>query len=164
MFKKFLASLLLAFLITIPSHIDATSYGSSPVTLTGTQSLSNKTLASPVITGTAGDAPTVDVLYESSLIRAWLRWSESAGTPSVADDFNFTTSVTDNGTGDYTFTIDTDMTSGTYAAICTTFGTTSNNYHCDTISGAAGTIQIAINHSDGTSTDAAGSMIIFGAQ
>ncbi len=50
-----------------------------------------------------------------SAAKAWGKFS-GEGTAAIDDDYNIA-SITDNGTGDYTFTIDVDMASADYAVV-----------------------------------------------
>lgn len=48
--------------------------------------------------------------------RAWLRQNNNSGTPEIVDSGNVS-SITDNGTGDYTMNFTTAMSSTNYCAI-----------------------------------------------
>lgn len=90
--------------------------------------------------------------YHPSACKAWVKFN-SAGT--VAASYN-TTSVTDNGTGDWTVNIATDMSSANYAGVA--FGGrsgASTGMSYNVVAMAAGTFQIkAVVVTDGfTATD-----------
>jgi hypothetical protein len=53
--------------------------------------------------------------------RAWVNFN-GTGTPAIREDGNVT-SITDNGTGDYTVNFTTSISDANYAAVCTA-GTT----------------------------------------
>jgi hypothetical protein len=112
-------------------------------TIAGTETLTNKTLTSPVLT-----TPTVDVINEATsaagvtvdgcLIkdgvaasatqlstasgsapsysaRAWVNF-DGTGTPSIRASGNVS-SITDNGTGDYTVNFTTAMADASYSVV-----------------------------------------------
>lgn len=68
-------------------------------TLDGTETLSNKTMAS----GTAG----------TQMIKAWCVFDGTTGSPTVTAGYNVA-SITKNGTGDYTITFTSAMASANY--------------------------------------------------
>ena len=47
--------------------------------------------------------------------KAWVNFS-GTGTPAIQEDFNFT-SITDNGTGNYTLNFTANMSSGNYVSV-----------------------------------------------
>lgn len=63
--------------------------------------------------------------YHPSSAKAWINWN-GTGTPAVRASYNMdpTTPITDNGTGDYTLNIGTNMSSANY---CTVLGHGSQN-------------------------------------
>jgi len=120
------------------------------VTETGTQTLTNKTLTSPSITGTptvptatAGTdttqiASTAFVLGAIS-VKAWVNFN---GTGAVAiRASNNVSSITDNGTGDYTVNVATDLEDADYSAVVSY----SQNYGIARCAGA----QMNLNGSSG---------------
>lgn len=76
-------------------------------TLAGTESFSNKSFNSALVAAVSGTAP----LY---LARAWVHFN-GTGTVAIRNSRNVS-SITDNGTGDYTVNFTTAMQSDTYAA------------------------------------------------
>jgi hypothetical protein len=46
--------------------------------------------------------------------KAWVTFNAVSGTPTISDDYNVS-SLTDNGTGNFTVVIDTDPASANYA-------------------------------------------------
>lgn len=57
--------------------------------------------------------PTARTIYRDSMVSAWVRVTNS-GIPTIADDYNVD-SLTDNGVGDTTVTLDTAVASANYA-------------------------------------------------
>jgi hypothetical protein len=96
-----------------------------------TNTLSNKTLASPVISGTvtgtwtlggtvtltisqvAPATPTAKTLYEDSIVKGWVLFDISG---VIDDDLNVS-SVTDNGAGDWTVNWATAFSTANYVAL-----------------------------------------------
>ena len=64
------------------------------------------------VSDAAGTGPVT--LTKQSAAKAWATVNMS-GTAAISDSFNFT-SLTDNGTGDYTATFTSAMANGNYAA------------------------------------------------
>ena len=84
------------------------------------------TAGSIVVTGEGGSTTTN---LQQGLAKHWILMN-GTGTVAVTDSFN-NTSITDNGTGDYTITIANDMANTTYSAVggggFDEDGTTANN-------------------------------------
>jgi hypothetical protein len=68
------------------------------------------TAGSIVVTG-EGNSTTTNL--QQGLAKSWINFN-GTGTIAITDSFNMT-SITDNGTGDYTVTIANDMNAGNYA-------------------------------------------------
>ena len=84
--------------------------------------------------------------------KSWQRTTVTSGTPSVIESLN-NTSVTDNGTGHYTYTFTSNMSSATYGAagnVNEPFGVACINNA--TSFGASGYIVYIHNHAN-TDTD-----------
>lgn len=64
--------------------------------------------------------------FHPSAAKAWLYFSVSGGSPSIDGSFNID-SITDNGTGDWTVNIATDLSAATYAVAFASRGTSSAN-------------------------------------
>ena len=75
----------------------------------------------------AADAVTDAKQSLSGAAKAWVKFTVSGGTPSIADDFNVA-SLTDHGTGDISVNFTNNMANTNYAAVCTT-EITDNNVH-----------------------------------
>lgn len=69
-------------------------------TLTGTETLENKTLTTPVISGAAPSSPAANVLYSDLVVKGWVE--TSGGGAWTIDDHVNVSSISDNGTGDFT--------------------------------------------------------------
>ena len=76
--------------------------------------------------------------------KAWVNF-DGSGTVSIRDDFNVS-SLTDNGTGDYTITFDTALANNDYALV--------TNQRLDTSGGAPNIVHTGNEHDDNTTTAA----------
>lgn len=95
--------------LTLPTSTD---------TLVGratTDTLTNKTLSGAAVAGVAPSTPTANVLYQDSLVKGFLVTS-GGGAWNIAADLNVS-SVTDNGTGDFTVNWATPFASANYATV-----------------------------------------------
>lgn len=93
--------------------IQITSNGSLNVTPTSAAS------AAEVLTGTEAAkyvAPSTFIAHEGA-VKAWANYT-GTGSEAYNDEFNFTGSITDNGTGDKSLSIDTDFGSANYVGVC----------------------------------------------
>jgi hypothetical protein len=125
--------------------IDGTTGISSIGTLTGVTSISSASADTPVILGDSGT--------NYNTCRAWVNFN-GTGTVAIRADFNVT-SITDNGTGDYTVNFTTAMPDVNYAftqhITCSSSG--SINDGCDLQSIATGSFRVLCG-SGGTALDA----------
>ena len=78
------------------------------------------------------------------LVKAWVNF-DGTGTVAIRDDFNVS-SLTDNGTGDYTITFDTALANNDYALV--------TNQRLDTSGGAPNIVHTGNEHDDNTTTSA----------
>ena len=77
-----------------------------------------------VLTATTGSPPDIDSITDDDiatstnqkLCQAWGSFN-GTGTPVYYDRFNMTSVITDNGVGDYTLNIDTDMANANYVIV-----------------------------------------------
>jgi len=81
---------------------------------TDTQTLTNKTLTTPNID--SAQIATVSGTAPLYMCRAWVNFNASSGTPVIRASGNVT-SITDNGTGDYTVNFTTAMPDANYATL-----------------------------------------------
>ncbi len=76
--------------------------------------------ANAVVTGKITDATIaladVNADLKQRVCKAWVNF-DGSGTAAIRDSFNIA-SLTDNGTGQYTVNIDTDMGNSNYCAVC----------------------------------------------
>ena len=86
-------------------------------TLTGTTSA-----GSIVVTGEGGSTTTN---LQQGLAKAWISY-KGTSTNAIQDSLNMS-SVTDNGTGDYTIVINNDMNSAEYSIVDGTYRLEDNN-------------------------------------
>lgn len=85
--------------------LDGSTGISSIGTLTGVTSISSASANTPVILGDSGT--------NYNTCRAWINF-DGTGTPAIRGSFNVS-SITDNGTGDYTINFTTVMPDANYA-------------------------------------------------
>lgn len=102
--------------------------------------------------------------FHDSAAKAWANWTDS-GTATLQDSYNVT-SITDNATGDYTITWDTDFSSANYAWACNANEAANDLLIVNsksTAAPAAGTIRIVCHNSGATDTDTdVGCIVAFG--
>ena len=114
-------------------------------TLTGTTSA-----GSIVVTGEGGSTTTN---LQQGLLKVWVHFEGDASGAAAVDSFNLT-SMTDNGTGDYTITFDNDMNNVNYCfttGVEQNTGQNTNNYGSKhNTSQTAGTITMSGGHEGGT--------------
>lgn len=101
---------------------------SSIGTLTGVTSVSSASADTPVI--------LQDSSSNSNTCRAWVNFN-GTGTVAIRADFNVT-SITDNGTGDYTVNFTTAMPDANYAVTASAKYNSSTNYHTVTLGDISG--------------------------
>lgn len=82
--------------------------------------------------------------------KCWGMATVSGGTPTLQTSYNIT-SITDNGSGDITFTIATDFSSANWACLATVDKSTA--VRVQLLAQTAGTVRLSCNNSGGTSTD-----------
>ena len=101
---------------TITGHPESNKL-TVPSTLTvGNTIITNGSAGSTTITGEGGSTTTN---LQQGLCKTWCDYNAEAdgtGNMSLADSFNIA-SLTDNGTGDYTFAHTNDMASGDYVFV-----------------------------------------------
>jgi len=116
-------------------------------TITGTWTFSAApSIANPDITGTAPATPVAGRLYKDSIVGMWVNFN--GVTNAISDDVN-ATSITDNGTGDYTVNIETDFANATYCALA--IGSTALSARVSTF--AVGSRRFQFFNEAGTATD-----------
>ena len=81
---------------------------------------------------------------EQGRAKAWINF-DGSGTVSIRDSFNVST-LTDNGTGDYTFNFTSAMSNNDYAVV--------TNQRLDTSGGAPYILHTGNEHDDNTTTSA----------
>ncbi|MEE8433320.1 MAG: hypothetical protein V3S64_00895 [bacterium] len=117
------------------------------------------------LAGSPSGSPAVDTLYKDNVCRAWINFN-GTGTIAIRDSFNVA-SITDNGTGDYTVTWDTDFADADYAVVYSSGDddlASQNIYAYTNGSKLAGSVRMATTVA-GTKTDADDtSVIAFGDQ
>ena len=106
---------------------------------------------------------SVTTNLQQGLCKCWIKYDgESSGAPEY-DSFN-SSSTTDNGTGDYTFTITNDMASANYShPIVPADADGGGGLDISVTSKAAGSIRVGTIRDNSTKTDNANvSVSIFG--
>ena len=112
---------------------------SAVVGLTDTQTLTNKTLTTPNFNSAQVD--TVSGTAPLYFARAWVNF-DGTGTPAIRASGNVT-SITDNGTGDYTVNFTTAMPDANYAASGFCVDNTGSGTNGSIVCGARGTTPTA---------------------
>ena len=82
--------------------------------------MAGKIIADTIETGAGADIPTSYVVNGSA--KQWTNINGGSGTPAVRDSFN-NSSLTDNGTGDYTLALSNSMDNSDYSLQTTGSGT-----------------------------------------
>lgn len=139
-------------------EVQLTANGAVNVTLTPAAS------GAEVKTGTETAkyvSPSTLVSHEG-VVKAWAN-IDGTGTPSYSDSYNFTGSITDNGNGDYSLTIDTDFATASYAAAGMAKGAAAGTdplfVNIEGIK-AVGSINIEVANHDAIRTDSADISVI----
>jgi len=92
-------------------------------------------------TGASLVATPATMKFHPGVPKAWMH-ADGTGTPSVVDSYNFSSSITDNGTGNYTFTFSTAMANANYAVICSSQKIAGNYLQVTTEAQATTTVQV----------------------
>ena len=109
--------------------------------------------ASMTVTETAPTAnPPANRIYNDNIIKAWAKWEISGGAPAMQDDFNLSSTITDNGPGDFTFTIETDMASTNYVVAGDSHDSV-NLFFVGAQNRTAGTVRIQVSDNAGSLQD-----------
>ena len=88
-------------------------------TITGKSTATTVTIGSTPVVSASANSMTIrgegsnQTSIQQGLAKSWINFN-GTGTIAITDSFNMT-SITDNGTGDYTVTIANDMNAGDYA-------------------------------------------------
>lgn len=102
------------------------------------------------VTDGTTSVPTGYVVNGSA--KAWVGFI-GTGTISINDSYNIS-SISDNATGDYTITLDTDMNNASYGITTGNSNTTTNNGNAAYSSVAAGSFKLrTFRGQDGTTAD-----------
>ena len=101
------------------------------------------------ITGTAKSLDTDYVVNGSA--KAWA-FADGTGTASVSDSLNIS-GITDNGTGDYTFSFSSAMGNATYGGGSSAASSEANGQNFQLHIFATGSIRTRAENSSGTLTD-----------
>jgi hypothetical protein len=140
-----------AFVVTSPSSNNSRTLTlpDATDTLTGiaaTQTLTNKTLTSPTMTTPNIDSAQVATVSGTAplyMSRAWVNFN-GTGTVAIRASGNVT-SITDNGTGDYTVNFATAMPDANYSTGGSAIGSTVANSAYVNIKGTTTPTSSAIN-------------------
>ena len=129
---------------TIPNTI---TMGSTTATLNfGNTVIANASAGSSTITGEGGSTTTN---LQQGLCKAWGKFDGTAGSVAYSDSFNMS-GLTDNGTGEFTFTYSNNMSNDDYATMsnCTFFSGLSDDTTTTTSA-----VQIFTSNSSAAVTD-----------
>ena len=91
-------------------------------TITGKSTATTITIGSTPVVSASANSMTIrgegsnQTSIQQGLLKSWIRFNGS-GTIAINDNFNCS-SITDNGTGDYTMTMQTAMSNANYAQTC----------------------------------------------
>jgi len=121
--------------------------------ITGQVDFSDAIVASGAVSigGTAASPPLINTIYKENIVKGWISL-DGSGTAAVKDSFNVT-SITDNGTGDYTITWNTDFANATYAISALAIESSSDVRECYFTAKATGTCAIQVNNSGDSASD-----------
>lgn len=89
--------------------------------------------------------------FWQSTVGGWIQFN-GAGTPSITDSFNVTGSITDNGTGDWTFSWDNDFANNTYTAVASVLGA-GGDLNATIHTQAVGSCRVTVADMNGARTD-----------
>lgn len=124
------------------SYREVAVSGDVTIANTGAVTIANDAVETAMIAD--GQITTAKLAGSVAVIGMSAKVTVGAGTPTITASVN-TSSIADNGTGDFTITIDTDYSNANFAATITTFDNdgTSRNVGDNTVEAqAVGTIQI----------------------
>jgi len=91
-------------------------------TITGKSTATTVTIGSTPVVSSSANSMTIrgegsnQTSIQQGLLKSWIRFNGS-GTIAINDNFNCS-SITDNGTGDYTMTMQTAMANVNYSQTC----------------------------------------------
>jgi len=122
------------------------------------------TLGQVLTSNGAGAAPTFQAASSGETAKGWVAYDQT-GTPAILDSFNVT-SVSDDGTGLFTVTWETDFASTSYAVVNDGFVTAGTYIWAVTTAVTAGTVSVQCGrHSDNGVLDCdIASVVAFGDQ
>jgi len=96
--------------------------------------------------------------YHPGVSKAWCSFN-GTGTPAMLASYNMDSSITDNGTGDWTVSLATDMSSGNYCTVGMCKAPADSNVFSVFIkegtTPGAGTINVRVSNGSGTFVDSA---------
>ena len=133
-----------------------------------TSSFGTVEVASAVhIAGAPLGSPAADTIYRENICKAWINFN-GTGTIAIRDSFNVA-SITDNGTGSYTVTWDTDFAANNNYAVVgngTSGGSTTTYIPATPTDFLAGSVKILLKTTSSLAAAATEfvSLIAFGAQ
>lgn len=106
--------------------------------------------------------PTSDIQTQitNSGVKAWISF-DGTGTISINDSYNVS-SITDNGTGDYTITWDTDFADTNYCVVGSEISAATRGVSFSNI--ATGSVSVHVFNSSGAAVDGHVSVMAIGAQ
>lgn len=106
------------------------------------------------------DLLTFHTTNQQELVAAWA-FFDGSGTPAYGSSFNFTGSITDNGTGDYTLTIADDMANTNYACLIdATISPATREADGQCNAKTAGSVRVQIHEDGATAVDVTGISVV----
>jgi len=100
--------------------------------------------------------------FHPGAAKAWAHVTISGGTPTLAAGHNFSASVTDNGTGDFTLTFTAAMSSAFFASIATVERSPSATFIRVTSQSTTAVRVVATDAADNPVDPTAFSLVVFG--
>ena len=101
---------------TIKVDAIQTRAGVSEISITTLKADTIKGSSSASSMAVVGEGGSTTTNLQQGLLKSWIRFN-GTGTIAINDNFNCS-SITDNGTGDYTMTMQTAMANTSYAQTC----------------------------------------------
>ncbi len=146
------------FVVTDDGSGDTTIAGTLDVTGDSTLVLASASTATTQAasdddTSIATTAHVKDYVPPAAVIKGWVRF-DGTGVPAIDDSYNVSGTITDDGTGKYTITWDTDFADTNYCIVGTANGDTGVPKTVIISGIAAGTTSIYVLDVDGANIDA----------
>jgi len=92
---------------TTPGKVGATTTLAiqGALLVSGTTTVAELNVSGEGLRNMGSSTPRANTLYKENIVKALANWDVSGGSPSLLWGFNVSTTITDNGAGDFTFTL-----------------------------------------------------------